>query len=53
VITKVLTESDTTGVYYDEKGKPMRGSEQVHDPAFQDRYIAETRALLATVPAEA
>ncbi len=22
---------------------------QVHDPAFQDRYVAETRALLATV----
>lgn len=53
VITKVLTESDTTGVYYDEKGKPMRGSAQVQDPAFQDRYIAETRALLATVPAGA
>jgi len=31
----------------------MRGSKQVHDPAFQDRYIAETRALLASIPAEA
>ncbi len=50
VITKVLTDpSDRTGVYYDENGKPMRGSTQVHDPEFQDRYVAETRALLATV----
>jgi NAD(P)-dependent dehydrogenase (short-subunit alcohol dehydrogenase family) len=54
VITKVLT-SDTTGTggYYDEKGQPMRGSTQVHDPAFQDRVVAETRALLATVPQDA
>ncbi len=50
VITKVLTDpSDRTGVYYDENGKPMRGSTQVHDPEFQDRYVAETRALLAPV----
>jgi NAD(P)-dependent dehydrogenase (short-subunit alcohol dehydrogenase family) len=49
VITKVLTDpSGRTGVYYDEKGAPMRGSTQVHDPEFQDRYVAETRALLAT-----
>jgi len=53
VITKVLTDSETTGVYYDENGRPMRGSKQVHDPAFQDRYIAEARALLASIPAEA
>lgn len=51
VITKVLTDdSKQTGVYFDENGKPMRGSEQIQDPAFQDRYVAETRALLATVP---
>jgi len=50
VITRVLTDpSDRTGVYYDENGEPMRGSTQVHDPQFQDRYVAETRALLATV----
>jgi NAD(P)-dependent dehydrogenase (short-subunit alcohol dehydrogenase family) len=50
VITKVLTGPATgTGGYYDETGKPMRGSAQVHDPAFQDRYVAETRTLLATV----
>lgn len=51
VITKVLTDdTNQTGVYYDEKGRPMLGSAQVRDPAFQDRFVAETRALLATVP---
>jgi NAD(P)-dependent dehydrogenase (short-subunit alcohol dehydrogenase family) len=51
VITKVLTDdTNGTGVYYDENGRPMRGSAQVHNPAFQDRVVAETRALLATVP---
>ena len=51
VITKVLTDDSTqTGGYFDENGKPMRGSTQIQDPAFQDRYVAETRALLATVP---
>jgi NAD(P)-dependent dehydrogenase (short-subunit alcohol dehydrogenase family) len=50
VITKVLTSPATgTGGYYDETGKPMRGSTQVQDSAFQDRYVAETRELLATV----
>jgi hypothetical protein len=28
----------------------MLGSELVRDPKFQDRVVAETRALLATVP---
>ncbi|GAA2569674.1 hypothetical protein GCM10010435_49710 [Winogradskya consettensis] len=47
VITTVLTDPATgTGGYYDENGRPMRGSTQVSDPAFQDRYVAETRALL-------
>lgn len=51
VITEVLTdESDATGVYYDENGKPMLGSAQVRDPAFAARVVAETRALLAPVP---
>jgi hypothetical protein len=51
VITEVLTgESDRTGVYYDENGKPMSASSQVRDSAFADRIVAETRALLATVP---
>lgn len=50
VITKVLTdESGATGVYYDERGEPMAGSVQVRDPDFQDRVVAETRALLASV----
>lgn len=52
MITRVLTDaSDATGVYYDEKGRPMRGSAQVHDPAFNARVVAETRALLRTLPA--
>jgi len=50
VITKILTdESGKTGVYYDEGGHPMLGSALVRDPKFQDRVVAETRALLATV----
>ncbi len=49
VITDVVTEqSDRTGVYFDENGQPMLGSAQVRDPSFADRYVAETRALLAT-----
>jgi NAD(P)-dependent dehydrogenase (short-subunit alcohol dehydrogenase family) len=52
VITKVLLNgSGETGVYYDEKGKPMLGSALVRDPKFQDRVVSETRALLATVRA--
>lgn len=51
VITKVLIgEPGQTGVYYDENGKPMAASAQVRDPAFASRVVAETRALLATVP---
>lgn len=50
VITRILTsEKPDTGVYFDENGEPMRGSTQVHDEAFQDRVVAETRALLASV----
>ncbi|HTB36115.1 MAG TPA: SDR family NAD(P)-dependent oxidoreductase [Reyranella sp.] len=52
VIAKVLTDtSGETGVYYDERGQPMRGSELVRDPQFQDRVVAETRALLSAIPA--
>jgi len=48
VITKVLTDkTGKTGVYYDEKGQPMLGSELARDQKFQDRVVAETRALLA------
>ncbi|TPI11700.1 SDR family NAD(P)-dependent oxidoreductase [Mesorhizobium sp. B4-1-1] len=52
MIAKVLVDtSGQTGVYYDESGHPMLGSTLVRDPKFQDRVVAETRALLATVPA--
>ncbi|MCX0273478.1 SDR family NAD(P)-dependent oxidoreductase [Nocardia zapadnayensis] len=48
MITELLTaESSSTGVYYDENGKPMTGSAEVSDPAFCDRVVAETRAFLA------
>jgi NAD(P)-dependent dehydrogenase (short-subunit alcohol dehydrogenase family) len=52
VITKVLIDaSGQTGVYYDEGGHPMPGSALARDPKFQDRVVAETRALLSTVAA--
>ena len=51
MIAKILTDaSGQTGVYYDEGGQPMLGSTLVRDPKFQDRIVAETRALLSTVP---
>jgi NAD(P)-dependent dehydrogenase (short-subunit alcohol dehydrogenase family) len=50
VIAKVLTdESGKTGVYFDEKGQPMLGSELVRDPKFQDLVVAETRDFLSMV----
>jgi NAD(P)-dependent dehydrogenase (short-subunit alcohol dehydrogenase family) len=50
VITRILVDpSGKTGIYYDESGQPMQGSTQVRDPKFQDRVVAETRALLSTV----
>jgi len=51
VITKaLLNQSGETGIYYDEVGHPMLGSVLVRDPEFQDRVVAETRALLSTIP---
>jgi NAD(P)-dependent dehydrogenase (short-subunit alcohol dehydrogenase family) len=48
VIVGVLTDdSGATGVYFDERGRPMNGSALVRDPEFEDRVVAETRALLA------
>jgi NAD(P)-dependent dehydrogenase (short-subunit alcohol dehydrogenase family) len=47
----VLNESGATGIYYDERGRPMLGSTLARDPEFQDRVVAQTRALLATVSA--
>jgi NAD(P)-dependent dehydrogenase (short-subunit alcohol dehydrogenase family) len=50
VITKVLTDtSGKTGIYFDEKGQPMLGSELSRDTNFQERVVAETRALLSKV----
>jgi NAD(P)-dependent dehydrogenase (short-subunit alcohol dehydrogenase family) len=52
VITNVLLNSSAgTGVYYDDRGRPMLGSTLVRDPEFQDRVVAQTRALLSTVSA--
>jgi NAD(P)-dependent dehydrogenase (short-subunit alcohol dehydrogenase family) len=51
VITKALmNESGETGVYYDERGHPMLGSTLVRDTKFTARVVAETRALLSTIP---
>jgi hypothetical protein len=51
VITKIMIDaSGQTGIYYDEGGHPMLGSALVRDPKFQDRVVAETRALLAKAP---
>jgi NAD(P)-dependent dehydrogenase (short-subunit alcohol dehydrogenase family) len=51
VITNILTDtSGQTGMYYDEGGHQMLGSTLVRDPKFQDRVVAETRALLSTIP---
>lgn len=50
VIARILTsESADSGVYFDENGATMTGSKQVHQTDFQDRVVAETRALLSTV----
>lgn len=50
VITEILTDTtNKTGVYFDEKGQLMRGSDLAHDQRFQDRVVAETRALLSKV----
>ncbi|MGD0192195.1 MAG: SDR family NAD(P)-dependent oxidoreductase [Rhizomicrobium sp.] len=52
VATKVLINaSGKTGIYYDDDGRPAQGSPLVRDPEFQDRVVAETRALLSTIPA--
>jgi NAD(P)-dependent dehydrogenase (short-subunit alcohol dehydrogenase family) len=51
MITAILTDrSGRTGVYYDESGHPMQGSALLRDSKFQERVVAETRALLASLP---
>ncbi len=48
VITQIVTdESGKSGLYFDENGQPMLGSTLVRDHRYQDRVVAETRALLA------
>ena len=50
VATKVLMNATgQTGIYYDDGGRPTQGSALVRDPEFQNRVVAETRALLAAV----
>ena len=49
ITTAVRNEPGATGIYHDERGQPMLGSALVRDPEFQDRVVAETRALLSTV----
>jgi NAD(P)-dependent dehydrogenase (short-subunit alcohol dehydrogenase family) len=52
MLASLLTDgSGPTGVYFDERGRPMQASALARDPAFQERVVAETRALLATVRA--
>ena len=53
VISKALmNEEEKTGVYYDEKGQAMQASTLLREPGFTARVVAETRALLATLPME-
>ena len=50
MITRVLIDtSGKTGMYYDETGEPMLASQRVRDPAFAERVVSETRALLSAV----
>ena len=47
-IVSVLTAiAGKSGIYYDEKGQPMTGSELAQNPEFQNRVVAETRAFLS------
>lgn len=49
-IAGILTDQPgRTGVYFDEKGRPMLGSKLAQDTGFQDRVVTETRALLTQV----
>lgn len=46
----LIDASGQTGIYYDDGGRPMLGSALARDLKFQDSVVAETRALLSTVP---
>ena len=45
----VTDPSGATGVGYDENGATIRGSKQVNDRGFSDRYIVESPGLLDSV----
>ena len=50
VMTIVTDKSGGTGIYYDQAGQPMVGSALARDPEFQNRVVAETRAVLSMIP---
>ncbi len=43
----------TSGAYVDHRLRPARRSERAADPAYQDRVLRESRALLAARPGQA
>jgi NAD(P)-dependent dehydrogenase (short-subunit alcohol dehydrogenase family) len=48
VITRLITDPKApTGTYFDERGRPMRGSDRAHDPEFGRLVVLETRALVS------
>lgn len=49
IANAALNGQKVTGTYFNELGQPMQGSKQIQDPAFQERVVKETRALLAGV----
>ena len=49
VITQVLLNAGgQTGIYFDDRGRPMQASAQARDPKFTARVVEETRTFLAT-----
>lgn len=50
IVRTLLDQTAGTGVYYGERGQRMQASDQARDSGFQDRVLAETRALLAALP---
>jgi hypothetical protein len=47
----LINASGQTDIYYNENAHPMLGYSPVRDTEFQDRVVAETRALLSTIQA--
>ena len=47
VMTRLMTDGKApTGTYFDERGRPMQGSQLAHSPEFGRRVVVETRALV-------